>query len=88
MKRTSTSQNWLAAALTGLALAFATSSGLACRIEDLARLIAGTSGTGWLWAIGWGNSTKEWDGSQDNTGNGGGSFTPTEASTGPRRIRL
>ena len=74
MKRTSTSQNWLAAALTGLALAFATSSGLAVPDRDLGTFDSGTSGTGWLWAIGWGNSTKEWDGSQDNTGNGGGSL--------------
>ena len=36
--------------------------------------MTGTSGTGWLWGNGWGNSTIEWDGSQDNTGNGGGSL--------------
>ena len=73
MKRTSTSQNWLAA-LSGLALAFAASSGLAVTDRDLGTFDGGTSGTGWLWGKGWGNSTMEWDGSQDNTGNGGGSL--------------
>jgi hypothetical protein len=74
MKRTSTSQNWLAAAIAGLALAFATSSGLAVPDRDLGTFDSDISGTGWLWGIGWGNSTREWDGSQDNTGNGGGSL--------------
>src|ERR1035437_6073187 len=74
MKRTSTPSNWLAPAIAGLALAFATSSGLAVPDRDLSTFDSGTSGTGWLWGKGWGNSTIEWDGSQDNTGNGGGSL--------------
>ncbi len=74
MKRTSTPSNWLAPALAGLALAFATNSGLAVPDRDLGTFDYGTSGTGWLWGIGWGNSTREWDGSQDNTGNGGGAL--------------
>ena len=74
MKRTSTPSNWLAPAIAGLALAFATSSGLAVPDRDLGTFDTGTSGTGWLWGIGWGNSTMEWDGSQDNTGNSGGSL--------------
>jgi hypothetical protein len=74
MKRTSTPSNWLAAAITGLALAFGTGSGLAAPDRDLGTFDTGISGTGWLWGKGWGNSTIEWDGSQDNTGNGGGSL--------------
>ena len=76
MKRTLTSSNWLAAAIAGLALAFATSSGLAATVpdRDLGTFDSATSGAGYLWGIGWGNSAIEWDGTQDNTGNGGGSL--------------
>ena len=74
MKRTSSPSNWPLAALAGLALAFAASTVSAVTDRDLGTFDSGTSGTGWLWGIGWGNSTTEWDGSQDNTGNGGGSL--------------
>ena len=68
MKRTATSKNWLVAVIAGLALAFATSSGLAVPDIDLGTFDSGFSG----WGKAWGNAQPAFDPAQDNTGNGGG----------------
>ena len=77
MKQNWNLQRWCQSLLIGLGLAATVSVGLAAPDLSLGTFDAdlGNANNGpYTWAKGWGSSTVEWDATQDNTGNSGGSL--------------